>query len=561
MAGGAAGGGAAGGGGLDDRTKRLALVAAILASTIAAVDSSAVNVALPAIGRDLGGGFAAQQWVANAYLLTLSALILLAGSLTDRLGERRVFTAGVAGFGIGSLLCALAPTIGVLIVARALQGISGALLTPSALAIIVAVFGPGERGAAIGRWTAWAGIGILAGPLLGGEIVDTASWRWIFVINVPLVLAALGLARVAVPGRAGAQGGVGAPAQRIDWSGAALAAAGLAGVSFALIEQPVLGWGDPAIWGSLVAGLALLAGFVAWEARAPAPMLPLRLFAYRNFAIANAQTFAMYAGIGMLGFFVTIYLQQVAGYSALKSGVTGLVPTVVMFALSARMGRLADRFGPRPFLTVGPLVVAGGFALMQRYGTSVSLLGDVLPALLVLSLGLALTVSPLTATVLADADSSEAGIASAVNNAIARTAGLVAVAAVGAAVASYHGSLLAHDLAGRLPASARPALRIAERRTFGSIQVTSLPAADRAPARRAAAVASRDAFHLAVGIAGGLLVIAGIGGLGLRSRRTETEPVSAVECAGGPLAGAPQAVGRTRAQRLLATAGIHSDRE
>src|SRR5450759_4261869 len=189
---------------VSDRTKNLALVSAILASTIAAVDSTAVNVALPAIGRDLGGGFAAQQWISNAYLLTLSALILLAGSLTDRLGERRVFTAGVAGFGIGSALCAAAPTVGVLIASRALQGISGALLTPSALAIIVAVFGPDERGGAIGRWTAWGGIGILAGPLLGGQIVDSASWRWIFLINVPLVLIALALSRVAVPGRAGA---------------------------------------------------------------------------------------------------------------------------------------------------------------------------------------------------------------------------------------------------------------------------------------------------------------------------------------------------------------------
>ena len=334
-------------------TQQLALISAILASTIAAVDSTAVNVALPAIGRDLGGGFAAQQWISNAYLLTLSALILLAGSLTDRLGERRVFTAGVAGFGIGSALCAAAPTIGVLIAARALQGVSGALLTPAALAIIVAVFGPEERGAAIGRWTAWGGIGILAGPLLGGQIVDSASWRWIFLINVPLVLIALALSRVAVPGRAETSS-----TTKIDWTGAALAASGLAGVSFGLIEQPVLGWSDPAVTGALALGLALLAGFVVHEARSAAPMLPLALFAGRNFSVANAQTFAIYGGLGILGFFLTIYLQQVAGYSALKSGVTGLVPTIVMFLLSKRMGKLADRYGPRPFLTVGPVTVA-----------------------------------------------------------------------------------------------------------------------------------------------------------------------------------------------------------
>ncbi|MFZ0088982.1 MAG: MFS transporter, partial [Solirubrobacteraceae bacterium] len=312
-------------------TKRLSLISAILASTIAAVDSSAVNVALPAIGRDLGGGFAAQQWVSNAYLLTLSALILLAGSLTDKLGERRIFTAGVAGFGIGSALCAAAPTIGVLIAARALQGVAGAMLTPAALAIIVAVFPQDERGGAIGKWTAWGGIGILAGPLLGGQIVDSASWRWIFAINIPLVIIALALSRIAVPGRA-----QGASTARIDWLGAVFAASGLAGISFGLIELPVLGTSDPVIWASLILGVGLFGAFIVHESRTPAPMLPLSLFTRRNFAVANAQTFAIYSGIGLLGFFVTIYLQQVAGYSALKSGVTGLVPTIVMFILSAR---------------------------------------------------------------------------------------------------------------------------------------------------------------------------------------------------------------------------------
>ena len=523
--------------GTSQRTKNLALVSAILASTIAAVDSTAVNVALPAIGRDLGGGFAAQQWISNAYLLTLSALILLAGSLTDRLGERRVFTAGVAGFGIGSALCASAPTVGVLIAARALQGVSGALLTPSALAIIVAVFGPEERGGAIGRWTAWGGIGILAGPILGGQIVDSASWRWIFLINVPLVLGALALARIAVPGRAAERDDVG-----IDWSGAGLAATGLAGISFALIEQPVLGWSDPAVSGALILGVLLVAGFVVYESRTTHPMLPLNLFARRNFAVANAQTFAMYGGMGILGFFVTIYLQQVAGYSALKSGVTGLVPTVTMFLLSARMGRLADRHGPRLFLTVGPVLVACGFALMLRYGTSVSLLTDVLPALLVFSFGLALTVAPLTATVLADARDSEAGIASAVNNALARTAGLLAVAAVGAVVSAHYASLLDQRLGHRLPASSQAAVTAAKRRTFGTIRGTAVPPGQRAFAGRAAATASRDAFHLAVEIGGGLLLIAGGGGLALRSERRTV--VAAGDCAGGQLAGAPRVAAR-----------------
>jgi len=513
--------------------KQLALVAAILASSIAAVDASAVNVALPAIGRDLGGGFAAQQWVANAYLLTLSALILPAGSLTDRLGERTVFVAGVAGFGVGSALCAAAPSAAVLIGARALQGVFSAMLTPAALAIIVAVFPKPERGAAVGTWTAWSGIGIVAGPLIGGELVDAASWRWIFLVNVPLVIAALMLARVAVPGRAQSAGAA------IDWPGAVFAALGLSGVSFTLIELPVLGWSDPAVAAGLVVGVISLVAFVMREMRAQEPMLPVSLLRHRNFSVANAQTFAIYGAIALLGFMVTIYLQQVAGWSALKSGVTGLVPTVVMFVLSARMGRLADRYGPRPFLTVGPLLLAAGFALMVRYGTSVSLLTDVLPALLVFSLGLAATVAPLTATVLADAGESQAGIASAVNNAIARTAGLIAIAAVGAIVSSYYGSLMHSRLDKRLPASSRQAVSDAARRTFGRVSAAALPAGDRAVARAAAAESSAQAFHLGVGIATGLLAAAGVGGLALAPRRRR---VSAGDCAGGQFAAQPLAV-------------------
>ncbi|HTU97164.1 MAG TPA: DHA2 family efflux MFS transporter permease subunit [Solirubrobacteraceae bacterium] len=533
--------------GASARTKQLALVTAILASAIAAVDSTAVNVALPAIGRDLGGGFAAQQWVSNSYLLTLSALILLAGSLTDRLGERRVFTAGVAGFGIGSALCAASPTIGVLIIARALQGVSGALLTPSALAIIVSVFPKEERGGAIGTWTAWGGIGILAGPIIGGQIVDSTSWRWIFIINVPLVIIALGLSRVAVPGRA-----QGMPDVRIDWMGAALAALGLSGVSFGLIEQPVLGWSDIGVWGSLAAGVGLFAFFIWHEAHTTMPMLPLELFRHRNFSVANAQTFVMYGGIGLLGFFVTIYLQQVAGWSALKSGVTGLVPTVVMFFLSARMGRLADKYGPRLFLTVGPMFVAAGFALMERYGTTVSLVTDVLPALLVFSFGLSLTVSPLTATVLADASEMDAGIASAVNNAVARTAGLVAVAAVGAVVASFYGAQLDKKLAGRLPPSSQAAVQEAKRHTFGAIDEGSVPPADRPLAHQAAAKAGEDAFHVAMGIASVMLLVAGLGGLALQGRPRTA--VAAGDCAGGQLAGQPVSAAVEHTPQLVATA-------
>jgi MFS family permease len=269
-------------------------------------------------------------------------------------------------------------------------------------------------------------------------------------------------------------------------------------------------------------------------------MLPLELFRRRNFAVANAQTFVMYGGIGLLGFFVTIYLQQVAGWSALASGVTGLIPTVVMFFLSARMGRLADKYGPRPFLTVGPLVVAIGFGLMLRYGTTVSFLTEVLPALLVFSFGLSLTVAPLTATVLADASEMDAGIASAVNNAIARTGGLVAVAAVGAVVATFYGARLNHRLGHRLPASSQAALRDAAHHTFGTIKNSAVPASERAVVAHVTATAGEDAFHVAMGIGSVLLALAGLGGLALRGKPRTA--VAAGDCAGGQLAGQPRLV-------------------
>ncbi len=296
--------------------KRGALVASILGSAVVAVDATVVNVALPAITDDLGGGLAGQQWIANAYLLTLSALILVSGSLSDLYGERRIFTLGVAGFGVASLLCALAPTVELLVVARALQGVSGALLTPASLAIIVAVFPENERGAAIGSWTAWGGIGYLAGPIIGGQIVDTTSWRWVFALNVPLVLLTLAMARSYVP----AARDLGGERPRLDITGALLCALGLAGISFGLIEQPLHGWSDPLVLGTLVGGLALFAAFIVYELRTPAPMLPLDLFARRNFTVANVETFLMYGGMAVQAFFLTLFLQQVAGFSALEAG-------------------------------------------------------------------------------------------------------------------------------------------------------------------------------------------------------------------------------------------------
>jgi EmrB/QacA subfamily drug resistance transporter len=411
------------------RTQRITLFAAILGSGVATIDGSIVNVALPAIEEDLGGGLSAQQWVSNAYLLTLGSLILIGGSVGDIYGERRVFSLGLSAFGLFSIACALAPSIEVLIAARALQGAAAALMVPSSLAIIVSGFAPGERSAAIGAWTAWGGIAAIIGPLAGGLIVDQASWRWIFALNVPLVLVTVGLVRAAIPSTAGVK-------RRVDVLGAFLCAVGLGGIVFALIEQPHYGWRSPAILVPLLGGVAALAGFLAYERRTPEPMLQLELFSRRNFAVGNAETLAMYGGLGILFFYLTIFLQEVAGYSALESGLTIVPVTLVMFVLSRRFGALADRFGPRAFMGAGPIVAACGILLLLRTGLETSYLGELLPALLLFALGLSLTVAPLVGAVLADADEHDAGIASAINNAIARVAGLVGVSLVGVVVAN-----------------------------------------------------------------------------------------------------------------------------
>jgi EmrB/QacA subfamily drug resistance transporter len=486
--------------------QRLTLLAAILGSGVVAIDGSIVNVALPAIERDLGGGLAAQQWVSNAYLLALGSLILIGGSLGDIYGERRVFALGVAAFGVLSLACAAAPTMGVLIAARALQGAAGALLTPSSLAIIVAAFSPKERGAAIGSWTAWGGITAIVGPLAGGWIVDQVSWRWIFALNVPLVVVTLVLVLAAVPQTRSLA------TRRVDVLGAALCVLGLGGIVFALIEQPRHGWTSPVILLPLSGGAVAFAAFLGYERRAAEPMLKLDLFAGRNFAVGNAETLAMYAGLAILFFFLVIFLQQVAGYSALRSGLTTLPVTLVMFALSRRFGALADRLGPRLFMSAGPLISAAGILLLLRTGMSTSYVTELLPGLLVFSVGLSLTVAPLTATVLADADESDAGIASAINNAIARVAGLVGVSVVGVVVATT----LVGDTFAANPESVR-------------------------------------AFHQVVVICAALVAAGGVAGaLGIvNPRRT----VDAERCPGGQLVGVPQpAVAAAEPERVDAAA-------
>jgi EmrB/QacA subfamily drug resistance transporter len=421
----------------ESRRRQLALVATILGSGIALLDATIVTVALPAIEDDLGGGLAGQQWVANAYLLTLGSLILIGGSLGDLYGARRVFALGVAAFGASSVLCALAPTIETLVVARALQGATGALLVPASLAVIAVTFAEEERGAAIGSWTAWGGIAAVIGPLAGGQIVDLASWRWIFAVNVPLVLVTIALIYAAIDAAAPHDG-----RRRVDVAGAALCALGLAGPVFALIEEPDLGWGHPAVWGSLLGGTAVFALFLLWEVRSPVPMLPLGLFRRRNFSVTNAETLLVYGALSSLFFFLVIFLQEVAGYSALESGLAGMPVTVLLFALSRRFGALSARYGSRLFMGAGPVVAAVGALTLVRLDESVSYVTDVLPGMVVFGVGLAITVAPLTTTVLADVEPGRSGIASGVNNAVARVAGLLGIAVIGVAVAGRSGSTL-----------------------------------------------------------------------------------------------------------------------
>jgi EmrB/QacA subfamily drug resistance transporter len=415
---------------------RLILVACILGSVIVFVDSTVVNVALPAIQRDLGGGLALQQWVVDAYLLTLGSLLLVGGSLGDLFGSRRLFMLGLAAFGVASLLCAVAPTGNALIGARALQGMAGAALTPAGLAVITRTFDGEERGAAIGTWTAWTGIAFVIGPLVGGWIVTHVSWRWVFLVNVPFVAGTLALVAYAVPARTPTD-----ERAHLDLVGALLCALGLAGPVFALIEAPRRGFDDPLIVASLIGGIVLLVAFVLWERRTPAPMLPLRLFRLRNFSFANAETVFVYAGLSTLTFFLVLFLQQIAGYSALQSGLALLPITVVMFVLSPRFGRLSMRFGPRLFMGVGPLIAAAGVLVTARLGASFTYWTELLPPLLLFSVGLSLIVAPLTSTVLADAGKDDAGTASGVNNAVARVAGLLGIAVVGAAVAGSGNNL------------------------------------------------------------------------------------------------------------------------
>jgi EmrB/QacA subfamily drug resistance transporter len=424
------------------RVGRWVLLATVLGTSMAFLDSTVVNVALPTIGRDLRASLGELQWTVSAYTLTLAGLILLGGALGDRYGRRRVFIVGVAWFALASATCAAAPTIEVLIAARALEGIGGALLTPGSLAIIQATFAPDNRAKAVGIWSGLGGIAGAAGPLLGGWLVQAAGWRWVFLINLPLAAVVMTVTLRHVPETAdpSAHG-------RFDIAGAVLAAAALGGITYALIQAPA-GGGLAAPLIAAVIGVAAAAAFIVVERRrghpgsAVPPMLPLDIFGSRQFTAVNVVTFAVYLAFGGLTFLLVLELQVGVGFTPLQAG-SALVPTtLLLLVLSPRAGSLAQRAGPRWPMTAGTAIAAVGLLLATRIGPHASYLADVLPVVILIGLGLSLTVAPLTATVLASAEVRHAGVASGVNNAVARAAGLLAVAGLpavaGITPASYH---------------------------------------------------------------------------------------------------------------------------
>jgi EmrB/QacA subfamily drug resistance transporter len=421
---------------LHEARGRWVLAATVLGSGMASLDATAVNIALPAIARELGGGLASLQWIVNGYTLALAALVLVGGSLGDRFGRRRVFVVGVAWFMLASLGCGLVRSTTALIAARVLQGVGGALLTPGSLAILDASFRREDRAAAIGAWSGLGGVAVAVGPFLGGYLIQAVSWRLVFFLNLPLALIVIVLATRYVPESRDPNAGP------LDVAGAVLTAAGLGGVTWALIEAPAHGLGAADVIVAATVGVAALVLLVVVETRRTSPMLDLRLFRRRPFGAANAETFIIYAALGGSLFLLPVQLQTVLGWSPLAAGAALLPTTAMMLLLSSAMGRLAERIGPRAPMTVGPLVAALGLALLSRVGPGAGYVSTVLPAATTLGLGLAITVAPLTATVLAAVPEERAGVASAINNGVARTGGLLSVALLPAAAGLGDGRAL-----------------------------------------------------------------------------------------------------------------------
>ena len=421
---------------------RWVLLATVLGSAMASIDATVVGIALPAIGADFHASLSTLQWVVTAYTLTLAGLLLLAGALGDRYGRKKVFLIGVVWFALASVLCGVAPNAPFLIAARAVQGIGAALLTPGSLAILEASFRPEDRSKAIGAWSGLSGVGTAIGPFLGGWLISAVSWRLIFYINLPLAIVVVAVGLRHVPESHDPQ-----DTGQLDYAGGVLVTLGLIGLTYGLINGPATGWAKPGTLIALVAGVVLLAAFILWERRVPTPLLPLSLFSSLQFSAANVLTFVVYGALGGILFLLPLQLEQVSHYTPLQAGISLLPVTLIMLLLSARSGALAARIGPRLQMTVGPLVIGVGFFLFARIGASAGPSGnyvsEVLPAVIVFGFGLAINVAPLTSTVLAAAPAEVAGMASAVNNDVARAAGLLAVAILPAA-AGLTGSSYLH---------------------------------------------------------------------------------------------------------------------
>ncbi len=485
------------------REKHLTLLAAVLGTSVVFLDATVTSVALPAIRSDLGGGLAGQQWVTNAYLLALGSLLLIGGSLGDVFGQKRVFLVGVAGFGLTSTLCAVASSIPELCAFRAMQGACAALVTPTTLAVIVHVFPKDERARAIGTWTALSSIVGLIGPFIGGVLIAAGSWRLIFLLNAPLVVITLTLIARGVPEDNGDSA-----AGRLDYLGALLAAVALAGPVFAVTEEPSRGWSSVVI-GSLVAGVLGAIAFVAHEARARAPMLPLSLFRERNFTVGNLATFTTYLGLGGVIFLLPVFLQEVSGYSPVQAGLALLPVTSLMILLSRPFGALADRIGSRALLSLGPVVAGCGVWLLTRVNMSGDYFTDVLPALIVFGLGLAMLVAPLTATVLGGVSEDHAGVAAAVNTTLSRVAQLFAVAVLGAVVSLAFASRVDATLRrSAIDPAGRSAINLAKRQPLAAASLVGVRPSERPLLRAAFDDAAVHAFRVADAIAAVLVASA-----------------------------------------------------
>lgn len=411
--------------------QRIVILVSIFASFVAFLDGFIVNVALPAIERELGGGITTQQWAVNAYVVTLGSLMLTAGALSDTFGRKKVLSIGLIGFGVTSLLCAIAPTAEFLIVARALQGIAGALLVPSSLAIIISTFSGTQQSKAIGTWTAWTVVAPAMGPLLGGFLADSLSWRWVFWVNLlPIAITLWLLSRLELPETKHEN-------TKVDITGTLLCTAGLGGIVYGLTMQPLWGWQSPAIYAFLVGGIGALIAFIWYEAHAKKPMLPLHLFKVRNFSVGNIATAAIYGALALSTFTLTIFIQQIGGFSATEAGLALLPITILMFTLSRIFGGLAGKYGPRLFMGLGPLLMATGFTLLLPLDESIHYWSDMLPGITLFGVGLAITVAPLTSAILGSIDSRHSGIGSAINNAVSRIAGLIAVSLLGIIIGGH----------------------------------------------------------------------------------------------------------------------------